>query len=138
MRFLLDTCVLSDGAKPDQFGQLARWLDAQPIDDLAIGALAVGELRFGIERLPRGRKRERLKAWLDGDLLPAFAARTIAIDAAVAEAWALLCAAGDEMGRPLPVVDGLMLASAQVNGLTFVTRDISDLEGRGVSVLSPY
>lgn len=45
---------------------------------------------------------------------------------------------GDEMGRPLPIIDGLLLATAQAHGLTFVTRKLADVEDRGVSVLTPY
>ncbi|MEX2153316.1 MAG: type II toxin-antitoxin system VapC family toxin [Gemmatimonadaceae bacterium] len=138
MRYLLDTCVLSDGAKPTKFPQLAEWLKSQAIDDLAIGAVTIGELRYGIQRLPAGRKRERLKQWLDDELLPSLGDRVLAVDTAVAETWALLRASGDEMGRALPVIDGLLLATAQVHGLTFVTRNLTDVEDRGVRVLAPY
>jgi predicted nucleic acid-binding protein len=138
MRYLLDTCVISDGAKPDKFPRLGEWLDTQAPDDLAIGALTVGELRYGIQRLPPGRKRERLKHWLDAELLVTFAERVLDVDAPVASSWGLLRASGDEMGRPLPFVDGLLLATAQVHGLTFVTRNLVDVEHRGVAVLSPY
>lgn len=138
MRFLLDTCVLSDGAKPAAFPRLVEWLEAQDSADLAIAAVTVGELRYGIQRLPAGRKRERLKGWLDAELLPGFAERVLPLDASVAETWALLRVSGDEMGRPLPIIDGLLLATAQAHGLTFVTRNLSDVEDRGVRVLTPY
>ena len=138
MRFLLDTCVLSDGARPGKFPRLNEWLDAQDAADLAIAAVTVGELRYGIQRLPAGRKRERLKRWLDAELLPGFGERVLPVDAAVAETWALLRASGDEMGRPLPLVDGLLLATAHARRLTFVTRNLADVEDRGVSVLTPY
>jgi predicted nucleic acid-binding protein len=138
VKYLLDTCVLSDGARAAQFPTLAEWLAAQATEDLAIGALTVGELRHGIQRLRPGRKRERLKQWLDGELLPTFAERVLPIDGPVANAWALLRASGEEMGRELPVVDGLLIATAQVHGLTFVTRNLPDVENRGVAVLSPY
>lgn len=138
MKFLLDTCILSDASKPQRFPSLAEWLAAQQPEDLTIAALTVGELRYGIQRLPQGRKREQLKQWLDSTLLPIFDDRIIPIDAAVAEQWALLRASGDDMGRPLAIVDGLLLATAQVHGLRFVTRNLGDVEDRGVSVLSPY
>lgn len=138
MRFLLDTCILSDGARPAKFARLAEWLSAQQAEDLATGSLSVGELRYGIQRLPAGRKREQLKQWLGAELLPRFGDRVLAVDAAVADVWALLRASGDEAGRPLPMIDGLLLATAQVHALTFVTRNLADVEHRGVSVLSPY
>lgn len=138
MKYLLDTCVLSDGARPRQFPELVKWLGAQGTEDLAIGALTGGELRYGIQRLPSGRQRERLKTWLDSELLQVFAERVLPIDGPIADAWALLRASGEEMGRELPIVDGLLLATAQVHGLTFVTRNLADVENRGVAVLSPY
>ena len=130
--------MLSDGAKPAKFPHLADWLEAQTADDLAIRSITVGELRYGIQRLPAGRKRETLKRWLEAELLPGFSERIVPVDATVAETWALLRASGVQMGRPLPIVDGLLLATAQAHGLTFVTRNLVDVEGRGVSVLAPY
>ena len=138
MRFLLDTRVISDGAKAAKFPRLAEWLAAQANDDLAIGALTLGELRYGVQRLAAGRKREALKRWIDAELIPLFADRVLPIDEPVVQAWALLRATGDDAGRPLPIIDGLLLATAQVHGLTFVSRNQADVEGRGVSVLSPY
>lgn len=138
MRYLLDTCVLSDGARPAQFPHLAEWLTSQSVDDLAIGALSVGELRFGIQRLPTGRKREQLKQWLEDELLPRFRDRVLSLDSAAAEVWGLLRASGEAAGRPLPVIDGLLLATAHAHALTFVTRDLGDVENRGVAVLAPY
>src|SRR3954467_666519 len=103
MRFLLDTCVLSDGARPERFPRLAEWLDQQDLEDLAIASVTIGELRYGILRLGTGRKREQLKQWLDGDLLPTFRDRVLPVDAPAADAWALLRASGDGMRRPLPI-----------------------------------
>ncbi len=138
MRYLLDKTILTDAAAPAKHPGLAAWLEKQPADDCAISALTVGELRFGIERLPRGRRRETLKYWIDDALLPRFAGRVLAVDAGVTEAWAQLRSLGEQTGRPLPVLDGLLLATALVNGLTLVTRSLKDVEGRGVGVLTPY
>lgn len=138
MRYLLDTCVLSDGAKPQKFPRLVEWLSSQGSDDFAIGSLSIGELRHGIQRLPSGRKREQLKDWLEAQLLPRFVDRVLPLDIACAEAWALLRVSGERTGRELPAIDGFLLAIAQANGLTFVTRNLADVEDRGVSVLSPY
>jgi toxin FitB len=138
VKYLLDTCILSDGARPARFPRLAEWLEAQLPADLAIAAITVGELRYGIQRLAEGRKRETLKRWLDTELLNEFGPRVLEISVAVAETWALLRVSGDEMGRPLTVIDGLLLATAQAHGLTFVTRNVSDVENRGVRVISPY
>lgn len=138
MRFLLDTCVISDGAKPAQFPSLEAWLGAQRLDDLAVSALTFGELRYGIERLPASRRRTALVTWLETQLPTRFAGRVLSQDQRVAEAWGVLRSAGEAIGRPLPIIDGLLLATAQVHGLTFVTRNETDVAGRGVGVLNPY
>jgi predicted nucleic acid-binding protein len=138
VRFLLDTCVLSDAAKPARFPTLETWLGAQRLDDLAVAALTFGELRYGIERLSPSKRRTALTTWLETQLSARFAGRILPQDQRVAEAWGVLRNAGDAMGRPLPIVDGLLLATAQVHSLTFVTRNEADVGGRGVGVLNPY
>lgn len=138
MNYLLDTCILSDGAKPAHFPRLVEWLGSVPEADCAVSVLSLGELRFGIERLPRGRKREGLKRWLEDALWPRFADRALPVDERVASAWALLRAQGDDLGRPLPLIDGFLLATARTHGLTLVTRNLRDVDGRGVEVLAPY
>ncbi len=138
MRFLLDTCIVSDAAKAGRFPSLEAWLGAQRLNDLALAALTFGELRYGIERLPTGRRRAELVTWLETELPARFAGRILAQDQRVAEAWGVLRSAGEAAARPLPVVDGLLLATAQIHGLTFVTRNDADVKERGVGVLSPY
>lgn len=138
MRFLLDTCVISDVAKHGSYPALESWMESQRREDLAIGTVTLGELRYGVECLPLGQKRSRLLAWLEGPLLAQFSGRILALDRLAADAWGTLRAAGATMGRHLPVVDGQLLAIAQVNNLTFVTRNESDVAGRGVAVLNPY
>jgi predicted nucleic acid-binding protein len=136
--FLLDTCVVSDAARRGQFPRLETWLAAQQADDLAISALTLGELRYGVERLPSSQRRSELVTWLETQLPVRFAGRIVAIDQRIADAWGVLRSAGEAQGRPLPVIDGLLLATAQVSGLTFVTRNEKDVKDRGVGVLNPY
>lgn len=138
MRFLLDTCVISDVARKGAYPAVETWLDSQPHSDLAIGTLTLGKLRYGVERLPLGQKRTRLLTWLESQLPNQFTARILTFDEHAASAWGILRAAGEAMGRPLPLVDGLLLAIAQVNNLTLVTRNERDVAGRGVGVLNPY
>jgi predicted nucleic acid-binding protein len=138
MRFLLDTCIVSDVARKGQFPQLEAWLNAQHPTDLAIGTITLGELRYGIERLPHGRKRTELLTWLETELPAQFANRILAFDDAAADAWGILRATGERIGRPLPLIDGQLLATAHAHRLIFVTRNERDVEARGVGVLNPY
>lgn len=98
----------------------------------------LGEIRKGLELLASGSCKRALVTWLDDDVPERFHGRILAVDRAVAESWGRLSAEGRRSGRPLPVIDGLMLATAERHGLTFVTRNAADCEGRGVPVLNPW
>jgi len=138
MRFLLDTNVLSEGAKPEPDRGLAGWLEGRSTLDLCVSVLTLGEIRKGILLMPEGRRRDRLHDWLRGDLVRRFQGRILSIDDAVALAWGGLSAEGPATGRRLPVIDGLLLATAAVHDLVFVTRNERDCAGRGVPVLNPW
>lgn len=134
MAFLLDTNVISElrHARPDQ--NVEAWLEGVASVDLHLSVLAVGEIRRRLESLrPRQPDRARaLDEWLDG-LVTAYADRLLPVTAAAADVWGRLSAR-----RPLPVIDGIMLATAAVHGLTFVTREAQSLADLGVPTLSPW
>lgn len=138
MRFLLDTNVLSEAARPSADPGLSEWLEAQSALDLSISVLTLGEIRKGILLLPEGRKRERLHRWLRADLTRQFTDRVLPVDQGVALAWGRLAAEGRASGRRLPAIDGLLLATAARHDLTFVTRNTRDCANRGVPVLDPW
>lgn len=138
MSFLLDTCVISDIPKKTDAG-LLEWAAAQDPLDLYLSELTFGEIEKGIELLPKNhRRREELREWCNNDLARQFGPRLLPLLRPTVVAWGRLTAQGKRMGRPLPVIDGLLLAAAQVHDLTFVTRNTRDVEGRGVPVLNPY
>lgn len=138
VRYLLDTNVLSEPARPKPNPGVIEWIENQPQIDLAISVLTLGEIEKGVALLAPGRKRERLREWLDVDLPRRFRDRVLPIDDRAAREWGRLAAEGRRTGRPLPVVDGLLLATAGAAGLTFVTRDEDECEERGVPVLNPW
>lgn len=137
MRYLLDTNVLADAAKAEPDAPVVAWLRAQSALDLAVSVLTLGEIRKGVALLAPGRRRTALERWLTVDLPRQFLGRVLPIDERVAHAWGDLAAAGRQAGRELPVIDGLLLATAAVHGLTLVTRDEADCADRGVLVLNP-
>jgi toxin FitB len=132
--------VLSEAAKPASVANrgAVAWLASQPPLDLAISLLTLGEIRKGTELLPEGKRKDRLRSWLQADLPAQFEGRVLPITSEVAHAWGRLDALAHRSGRPLHVIDGLLLATAEVYALTLVTRNVGDFEGRGVSVENPY
>ena len=138
MKFLIDTMVLSEPARPAPDASVLSWLKSQIPLDLAVSALTFGEIVRGVERMTDGRRKEELKKWLESDLRAHFGDRVLPVDEEVALVWGELTATSERRGRPLPVIDGLLLATAKVHGLTMVTRNVHDFDGRGVPVLNPY
>lgn len=138
MSYLLDTNVLSEAtrAKPD--GRVAGWLAS--ISDLAsfISVVSVAEIRKGILLLPAGKKRTKLEVWFESELLRAFAGRVLPLGELEMSEWAQIQAQAEKSGRPLPMVDSLVAASARCHGLTVATRNIRDFQGCMVSVYDPW
>jgi predicted nucleic acid-binding protein len=136
--YLLDTMVLSEPARPAPNPEVIAWLRAQSPLDLSISVLTLGELEKGVALLPRSRRRTALETWLRTDLPRQFTGRVLPIDEAIAYEWGRLTAAGQRSCHPLPVIDGLLLATAAVHQLTLVTRNERDCKRRGVPIYNPW
>jgi predicted nucleic acid-binding protein len=130
--------VISEVIRPSANEGVVRWLRERAARELYISVLLWGEVRKGVLLLPQEKKRERLEVWLRTDLIRRFHGRILPVDDAVALTWGGFAAEGRESGRELPVVDGLLLATAAVHGLTLVTRNDRDCSGRGVETLNPW
>ena len=136
--FLLDTNVISELIKPRPDANVVRWIEETDESILFLSVLTLGEVRTGIERLNLGRRRGRLESWLEVDLRARFTNRILAIDEAVAERWGTLAAIAAAKGTPVPVIDGLLAATAFQHDLMLVTRNTADVAGTGVPILNPW
>ena len=132
--FLLDTNVVSELVKPRPEPRVVGWIQATDESLLFLSVLTIGEIRKGISSLPSGNKRALLESWLGNDLVIRFTDRILSIDFEIAERWGLLSA----QSKGLPVVDGLLAATALHHNLTFVTRNTSDVRFAGLSVFNPW
>jgi predicted nucleic acid-binding protein len=136
--FLLDTNVISELIKPRPAANVTTWIEGTDESLLYLSVLTLGEIRRGIAALPPSRRRATLEAWLDKDLRARFEERILMIDQEVADRWGLLTAAARNSGIVLPVIDGLLAATALEHNLTFVTRDTGQIPSMGVSVFDPW
>jgi toxin FitB len=132
--FLLDTNVISEVRKRSPDPGVREWLASVPESDLYLSVLVVGEIRQGIERL---RRRDPAQAapyetWISA-LLRGFSDRLVPVTAEVCEEWGRL-----NVPDPLPVIDGLMAATAKVRDWTFVTRNVAGLARTEVRLLNPF
>ena len=127
MSWLLDTCALSEYAKKAPALEVIAWLDEQDEASLHISVITLGEIEKGILRLRKAdpRRSQKLTAWL-GKLEQRFAGRILPLDGAALHVWAQIAAHSELAGQPLPVMDGLLMATAQCHGLTVVTRNVQD------------
>lgn len=138
MRFLLDTDVLSELAKRAPDPRVVAWMESHSSLDILVSVLTLGELVKGVRSMPVGPRRDALEHWVSVELPSQLVGRLLAVDAAVSAAWGSLAAAARRSGRGLPVIDGLLLATAATNDLVFATRNFRDCEGRGVEVVDPW
>ena len=138
MSFLLDTNVVSEWTKPHPNAGVVEWLTQVEEDEAFLSVVTVAELRHGIERLPAGRRRRRLDAWLRNDLPLRFERRIVWVDGAIADEWGRLVARREARGRPIHAMDALIAATAQVHDLTLVTRNTADFQTSVKSLLNPW
>lgn len=138
MNYILDTCAISELVRPQPARAVVEWIRGQPEEHLYLSVLTLGELRKGVDRLATGRRRRQLEDWLDRDLRLRFAGRWLPVDEDVAERWGQLAAGAMARGAGLPVIDGLIAATALTHGLTVVTRNTADIAAAGAPVLNPW
>jgi toxin FitB len=136
--FLLDTNVLSELIKPKPDARVVQWIEGTDESILFLSVLTLGEIRNGIARLRSGSRRGRLETWLQVDLRGRFQDRILPINEAIADRWGAISAMSAAKGKPLPVIDGLLAATALQHDLMLVTRNGSDVAATGVAILNPW
>jgi hypothetical protein len=133
--YLIDTNVLSELRRKVPDGRVVQWFSQRPAGSLYLSVLTLGEIRKGIEAMPDPPRRLLLLDWLETELPAFFSGRIVPIDATVADRWGRMVA---QARRPLPAIDSLLAATASRHGLILVTRNLRDVQGLGVEVISPW
>lgn len=135
MAFLLDTNVVSELRRKAPNRHVVAWYHDHRSADMYVSALTVGEIRNGIERVrPRDpAQADSLDRWL-ATLVTTYRDRILPITTRIADEWGRMNA----LPQPLPVIDGLMAATARVHRFTFVTRNVADVERTGIQVRNPF
>jgi predicted nucleic acid-binding protein len=136
--YLLDTNVVSEWVKPRPNGNVVAWLAQAAEEEIFISVCTIAELRFGIASMTKGKRRDQLDAWLSSDLPARFDGRIVGIDIPIAEAWGGIQARARRKGRTVGPMDGLIAATAEIHGMTVVTRNTGHFEAVGVTLLNPW
>lgn len=138
MNYLLDTCFLSELRKPEPDSGIVAWVSDIDESRLFVSVLSLGEIQKGIARLANGRRKNSFQHWLEQDLQVRFEGRILSLDVVMVLEWGLLSAAAENQGRPAPVIDALLAATAIAQNLTLVTRNDKDFSAFPVKVLNPW
>lgn len=137
MKYLLDTCVISESIKPHPEPAVLAWLGAQDEERLFLPSLVLGEIQKGIEKLEAGARRSRLEVW-NNELAERFASRIVSIDGDSARNWGHITALLESRGQALAIIDGLIASLAICHGMTLATRDVADFENTGAELFNPW
>ncbi len=134
MKYLVDANVLSEPTRPAPDAAVVAWLRRHE-RSLAVDPVILGEIRFGILLLPRGRRRQRLERWFDSGIRRL---HCLTWEAETGLRWASLLASLRAGGRAMPIKDSLIAATALAHGMTVATRNVTDFEKAGCPVVNPF
>ena len=138
MRYLLDTCVISELVAKRPAAHVVDWVDSLDPDGVYLSVITIGEIQKGIERLPSSRRKTQLQAWLGDELFRRFRGRIVPLDEDVLRTWGRLTARLEAQGLTLPAIDTLLAASALHGDFILVTRNEADFSATGVRLHNPW
>jgi len=138
VKYLLDTCLISELVKKEPNSEVVNWLEEQNEHNLFLSVLTLGELQKGISKLPESAKKDELQSWATLDLVERFAGQIVDVDLETALCWGRLQGVAEKTGDKLPVMDSLITATAIAHGLVVVTRNVKDMERCGGRICNPW
>lgn len=137
MKYLLDTCLLSELVRHTPHLAVLEWMGARASSDLFVSALTLAELERGVIRLPPSRRQSELATWLV-NVQAGFGQRALPFTRDTAGYWARLCAQAEAAGKPMAAFDSLIAATALEHGLAVVTRNVRDFAHAPVVLINPW
>lgn len=138
MKYLLDTCIVSELVNPSPAPSVIEWIQSHDELDYALSVLTIGELAKEIAKLPKSKKRDSLWIWLTEELRLRFAGRILSITEEIIMVWGDVCAQAEIKGKKMPAIDSLIASTALTYDLVVVTRNTKDLKASGVKLLDPW
>lgn len=138
MKYLLDTCVVSETRRREPNANLMNWLAKRRAADLFVSVVTLGELRKGACSLKDASRRLILEKWIDEDVVIGFNGRILDLERGVAARWGRLMGEGIAKGLTPSVTDSMLAATALSHGMVIVTRNVRDFQFEGLQVVNPF
>jgi toxin FitB len=137
LKYLLDTCFVSELTKPEPNRGVTEWLQTAKVEDLYLSVISIGEIKKGIHKLPISKKKQTLLLWAE-TLLTDYQERILGLDLAVMENWSVMIANAEKSGQPVASMDSLIAATAYTHHLTLLTRNESDFVACDIALINPW
>ncbi len=138
MKYLLDTCVISELVAKHPNPKVVDFVDLLDSDDVFLSVITIGEIAKGVEKLSKSKRKHELHSWLKEDLLVRFDGRVLPLDIEALMEWGVLIARLESTGITLPAIDSLIAATMLTHKLTLVTRNVDDFSGTHIEILNPW
>ena len=138
MKYLLDTCVLSELTRAKPSERVVAWLSAQDPQSLYVSSLTIGELKKGIVKRGGDLRARRLERWLVDKVLRLYGDRIVPVARDESLTWGVVSGESERTGLKRPAIDALIAATALTHHMTLVTRNVADMAGMGVSLFNPF
>jgi len=138
MKWLLDTCAISELVSRKPSKKVIEWIDSIDSDSLYLSVITIGEIRKGIEKLPDSKRRDAIHTWLTEDLFLRFKDRLAPLDSEVMLTWGILTGRLEREGTRMSAIDSLIAATALHHDLTLVTRNEEHFFNSQVKVFNPW
>lgn len=134
---ILDTNVVSELMRPEPAPQVATWVRSRDRRELRTTSITLAEIRYGIARLPDGRRKQVLLDTAD-EIFQTFSDQVLPVDEAAAEHYAIIASARERAGKPIPGFDALIAAVCRSRGAALATRNLPHFDGTGIEVMDPW
>lgn len=134
---VLDTNVVSELMRPEPASKVATWVRSRDRRELCTTTITLAEIRYGIARMPDGRRKQALLDAAD-DVFRAFSDQVLPFDEAAAEHYAVIASARERAGKPIPGFDALIAGVCRSRSAALATRNGSDFDATGIEVVDPW
>jgi len=138
LRYLLDTNIISELTKPTPNSAVISFINSLDEDDIFISVITIGEIQFGIQKLPDSKKKEKLLSWLHTDLLTRFHNKIVEIDTETMLLWGELSQKLKAKGTPMPIMDLLIATTCLRGNYLLITRNEKDFTHLEIEMINPF